>query len=169
MKKALMTCPELIKYESKIDYYIDNLRDLGNDIFTPNPGTDGYNVLNHGDLHAKNLMVKMVGGKLVDILLLDYQLANFGSPALDLGYAMHNCVDEETRTNHRDELIHVYYQQFVTTLKRLGFLGRIPTMIDLQIELLRKGGFVGNFIKIKRPLYNFYLKVKFFLQRFTRH
>ncbi len=38
-------------------------------VYEPN-GPDGYNVLNHGDCHMKNIMLKRDGDKLVDICVV---------------------------------------------------------------------------------------------------
>lgn len=45
----------------------------------------------------------------------------------------------ETRDNHREELIRLYYDEFVGTLGKLGYLKTPPSLLDLQIELLRNG------------------------------
>lgn len=60
-----------------------------------------YHVLNHGDLHYKNCMYKILEGKTEDILLLDYQICMWGSPAVDLIYSMYNSISYETRNIHR--------------------------------------------------------------------
>uniref|UniRef100_T1E8E4 Uncharacterized protein n=1 Tax=Anopheles aquasalis TaxID=42839 RepID=T1E8E4_ANOAQ len=48
--------------------------------------------------------------------------------------------EQDVKDNHREELIYLYHQQFSDLLKRLGFLGKIPTLLDLQLELLRCSG-----------------------------
>lgn len=45
----------------------------------------------------------------------------------------------ECRQKHRDELLGVYHGAFVATLRDLGFLEKIPTLLDFQIEVLRSG------------------------------
>lgn len=44
----------------------------------------------------------------------------------------------EARTR-RDEIIKYYYDEFTKTLKSVGFLGRIPTLLDLNLEILKNG------------------------------
>lgn len=39
----------------------------------------------------------------------------------------------------RTELLQCYYDQFSATLKQLGYLGRIPTLHDFNVEILRNG------------------------------
>ncbi|WP_348235774.1 hypothetical protein, partial [Salmonella enterica] len=37
------------------------------------------------------------------------------------------------------KILYEYHKQFATVLGKIGFMGKIPTLIDLQMELLRKG------------------------------
>jgi hypothetical protein len=46
---------------------------------------------------------------------------------------------KETRVNHRDELILYYYNLFSETLNNIGYLGQIPTLHALHVELLKCG------------------------------
>lgn len=45
----------------------------------------------------------------------------------------------KNRQNRRQEFISAYYNQFVATLKQLGFMKQVPSLMDLQVELLRNG------------------------------
>lgn len=108
----------------------------------PNKPGEGYNVLNHGDFHAKNMLFKKdESDNINEVLLLDFQLCNWGSPAIDIIYALYLVASTEVRQNHRDEIISYYYDQFVLTLKDIALLTNIPTLLDLQVELLSHGFF----------------------------
>lgn len=48
-------------------------------------------------------------------------------------------IDNEVRVQHRHELITHYYNEFTATLKEIGYLGKVPTLIDLNVEMLKKG------------------------------
>ncbi|XP_050079388.1 uncharacterized protein LOC126567200 [Anopheles maculipalpis] len=99
-----------------------------------------YNVLNHGDFHAKNLLHHFNDeGAIVDTRFLDFQASCWSTPAIDLYYLLNNIVHYKVKAAHKDDLISFYHAEFVGTLKALGYLGYIPTMLDLQIELLRNG------------------------------
>ncbi|XP_055605520.1 uncharacterized protein LOC129753699 [Uranotaenia lowii] len=98
-----------------------------------------YQVLNHGDLHCKNMMFKIEEGETKDILLIDYQVSIWGTPALDILYSMYNAVSSEVRDQHRDELISFYYEEFSSTLRKVGYLKKIPTLLDLHIEITKCG------------------------------
>ncbi|XP_038116385.1 uncharacterized protein LOC6043426 [Culex quinquefasciatus] len=98
-----------------------------------------YNVLNHGDCNYRNCMYRIVDGKTQDLMLLDYQLSSWGSPAVDIIYSLYQAVSVETRDNHRDELIKFYYDEFATALKKFDYGPKIPTLIDLRVEITRCG------------------------------
>lgn len=110
------------------------------EVYTPNTPTVGYNVLNHGDLNWKNIMVKKnPDGRIVDSMLIDYQCCHWGTPAIDVLYLLDLIVDNGTKTAHRNKILYEYHLQFATVLGKLGYMGKIPSLVDLQMELLRKG------------------------------
>lgn len=43
----------------------------------------------------------------------------------------------EIRAKYRDEIYRFYFSEFSSTLKKIGFRGKIPTMLDFRVELLR--------------------------------
>ncbi|KAL1390272.1 hypothetical protein pipiens_012470 [Culex pipiens pipiens] len=134
-------CREWPGYESygdRLEQISEAIFDKLKNVYTLDESTR-YHVLNHGDLHAKNCMYKIVEGKTEDILLLDYQISMWGSPAVDLIYSMYNSVSYETRNSHRDELIKFYYDEFVAALNRFGYLKKIPTLVDLHVEITKCG------------------------------
>lgn len=47
--------------------------------------------------------------------------------------------DRTTREQHRGKLLQTYHKEFVGTLEREGFLGKAPTLLDFQVELLKNG------------------------------
>lgn len=46
--------------------------------------------------------------------------------------------DAEAR-ERRMEMLQCYYEEFATTLKKLGYMGRIPTLHDFNVEVLING------------------------------
>lgn len=71
---------------------------------------------------------------------IDFQFCFYGSPAADLMWTLYFVGNHETRAGHREELIKLYHQAFVGTLNKLGFLKTPPSLLDLNIELLKNGG-----------------------------
>lgn len=63
----------------------------------------------------------------------------YASPCVDLFYALYNAISDIDRQARRDEIIHYYHQEFTSTLKKLGFIKIIPSLADLQQELLKNG------------------------------
>lgn len=70
-------------------------------------------------------------------------MSYWGSHSIDLIYSLYTLVTAETRENKRDEIIKFYHDEFAATLKKIGYLKKIPTLHELQMEIL-KNGFLGN-------------------------
>lgn len=70
---------------------------------------------------------------------LDFQTCVFASPAIDLTSAIYNFISDSNRPKRRDEFIAVYHKQFVDTLKEFGYQKHIPTLMELQVDMLRNG------------------------------
>uniref|UniRef100_A0A1Q3FRF5 Putative ecdysteroid kinase n=1 Tax=Culex tarsalis TaxID=7177 RepID=A0A1Q3FRF5_CULTA len=138
LSKACRNWPGYESYADKLEQISEKIFDKLYNIYSLDESTRYY-VLNHGDLHSKNCMYKIVNGKTEDILLLDYQISMWGSPAIDIIYSMYNAVNYETRNGHRDELIKFYYDEYVAALNRFGYLKKTPTLVDLHVEITRCG------------------------------
>uniref|UniRef100_T1H3N9 CHK kinase-like domain-containing protein n=1 Tax=Megaselia scalaris TaxID=36166 RepID=T1H3N9_MEGSC len=95
-------------------------------------------VLNHGDAHLKNTMVKInSSGNVEDILWIDFQTCHFGPAVMDLMYFLYmSIIDHDTRINKREEIIYSYFKIFTQTLKNLGFDGEFPKLVDLYKDFL---------------------------------
>lgn len=108
--------------------------------FEANVPGKGYNVLNHGDFHINNVLFKKDSdGKIKDVLFLDFQLTKWGPPSIDVVSLLYMIASQEALTEHRTEIIQHYYQEFVRTLKEVGFMSKVPGLLDLNIELLKNG------------------------------
>lgn len=124
-------------YVVRLKRFRENYIEMGKQLYEPDPGE--YNVLNHGDFHIKNLLFKKSGEAIDDFYFLDYQVSVLASPCVDLFYALYNMISDENRRTRRNEIIHDYHVEFSNTLKSLSFNGKIPTLHELQLELLRHG------------------------------
>ncbi|EDS35001.1 Juvenile hormone-inducible protein [Culex quinquefasciatus] len=113
-------------------------------VFAPNPKGTGYNVLNHGNLQRQCLRFKPSAGT----MLTDYR-CHWGSPAFDLICLLDKIVTPALKATHRREIVYVYYQHFVQILDAIGYLGVVPKLVELQMELLRKG-FLEVFHEVER-------------------
>ncbi|PSN31208.1 hypothetical protein C0J52_25882 [Blattella germanica] len=104
------------------------------------PKKDGLNVLNHGDCWTNNMMFSYCSesGKVQDVRFVDFQVARFSSPVLDLHYFMCNCPNDEVRFDHRDNLLEEYHTEFVETLKILNLDPNILSLPQLKDEFAEK-------------------------------
>lgn len=127
----IRTWPGYETYVEKLEVIISTCNDKGREMFKVNAPNEGYNVLNHGDFHSKNMMFKNMNSKDADIVLLDFQISYYGTPAIDLYaglYMVTTCEDKE-------EFIQYYYKVFSETLEKLKYSEKIPTYDDLKNEL----------------------------------
>lgn len=145
--EALKTWPGFEIYVEKFENILKNFSELGKKYTSPNEPGIGYNVLNHGDFHAKNLMFKNIENPTAaELMLIDYQIGFYGSPAYDVYYSVYAMVEFKSRV-HFDEIVSHYYESFSKSLEKMGYKEKIPSFMDLQDELLRHG-FIEVFLNI---------------------
>lgn len=125
---------------AKIEHVADKL--FENFLTCVNTKSPWINVLNHGDFHYRNLMFRKE-----DSIFLDFQLPVYHSPGYDLVYLLCVMGDPEVRDN-RDELVKLYSSYLAANLKVYGYSGKVPSVVDIRIELLRMTG-LSRFIVIK--------------------
>lgn len=58
-KEVVSTWDGFESYLPKIDYLIKNICEIGKRSFVRNEPGSGYNVLNHGDFHLRNILMKL--------------------------------------------------------------------------------------------------------------
>ncbi|XP_035775522.1 uncharacterized protein LOC118457784 [Anopheles albimanus] len=104
------------------------------------PSGTYLNVFIHGDFHSKNLLHQLnADGRVQDTMLIDYQICSWTTPAVDVHYLLDTIIDQSLKETHRDKIVCLYYEEFCRLLVRLGYIGHLPGLMELQIELLRKG------------------------------
>ncbi|XP_058825483.1 uncharacterized protein LOC131685640 [Topomyia yanbarensis] len=102
-----------------------------------------YAVLNHGDCWVNNIMYRYKDGQPHELMLIDWQLARYVSPALDILYFLLCCTDEAFREKYHDEMLQIYHSSMVNLLDRLGSDGtELFPFSALQDQLKRFGQFV---------------------------
>lgn len=101
------------------------------------PSKDRFTVLVHGDFHLRNLMFqKDSQGDPSNVMFLDFQMPLYYSPALDLIGLLSTMGDSEVR-KRKDEVIKLYHEYLVASLKMYGYAGKLPSVIDVKVECLR--------------------------------
>lgn len=122
----------------KLKVFRENFIGKGKELYKPNK--NGYNVLNHGDFHIKNLLFKKKGEKIEDFYIMDFQVCVLASPCVDLFYALYNMISDENRQTRRDEIIQYYHSEFTSAVKSSGPTQKeIPSLLDLEMELKKHG------------------------------
>ncbi|EDS35002.1 conserved hypothetical protein [Culex quinquefasciatus] len=129
------------KYAEKIKGVLPTFLSRGAAIYNQHNNCFAVKVLNHGDFHYNNMLVRFDSDRtsVADVLLIDYQLSFVGSPAIDLFYLLYLVCDRETREKHRQELIYHYHRQLVETLAKVGHIGKVPTLFELNEDMLKCG------------------------------
>ncbi|XP_017470066.1 PREDICTED: uncharacterized protein LOC108361810 [Rhagoletis zephyria] len=87
-------------------------------------GVEGpIHVLNHGDFHTRNLMVRQTAdGRVEDAVFIDFQASFLGPSCCDLQYLSVTLFDRQLRDEKRDELFSFYFQCFVEGLRQIYLL-----------------------------------------------
>uniref|UniRef100_A0A182M6J4 CHK kinase-like domain-containing protein n=2 Tax=Anopheles culicifacies TaxID=139723 RepID=A0A182M6J4_9DIPT len=124
----------------KLEKLQDKIIPYGCDVYRRRD--DSFNVLNHNDLWINNLLFSSGEGTGVkDVLLLDYQLAYFGSPGVDLNFFLYGSLRPE-----------LYHTTLRSTLEQLHYAGTIPTLPDIHVEIIRKGFHRVNAVFQQMPI-----------------
>lgn len=114
---------------------------------------EAFNVLCHGDPWINNFLFSYNDDKEPnEILFIDFQLCAWGSPAYDLYYVFASSVKPQIKKNEFDHLIRIYHQELVSNLTKLNYSKKIPTLRDLQIDLMRRGFIAGVFAFYNMPI-----------------
>ncbi|EDW66727.1 uncharacterized protein [Drosophila virilis] len=111
-----------------IQAWVDVIRE-----YRDNRQENGYYVLCHGDFHLRNMMFRGP-----DCMLLDFQMSYVGSMANDIIYAIYMLFDGKLREEKSNELIYNYFQTFVNTLKKIGYQGKVPSLVEFRRQMFEK-------------------------------
>lgn len=142
--KFAETCPELgIYYKEKLLKLIPHAVEYATRCYDPNP--KHFLTLNHGDLWTNNVMIQYHNEEnenvrlVKDALLIDFQYCNWTSPAVDLHYFFCTSLQDDLLFNHQPKLVQYYHQVLSETLEKLKYKQHIPTLLELQIQLMERG------------------------------
>ncbi|XP_043478940.1 uncharacterized protein LOC122509175 [Leptopilina heterotoma] len=96
-------------------------------------------VLNHGDCWHSNLLFKTnERGTLLDMLMIDYQMTIFTSPAIDLLYFLGICPAIDIKCEMDDYFLEVYLQTLKMTMGRICCKTEAPTMDQLKKAIYKR-------------------------------
>ena len=104
-------------------------------------------VLTHCDGWISNFMFKYENSSVpTSVCFLDWQLAHFGSPALDLSFFIFACTSEAFRKNHYKDLIQEYYKSLSKSLAEFGLEAETIFPFTVLEEHLKKFSAYGLFM-----------------------
>ncbi|CAO1334302.1 unnamed protein product [Diamesa serratosioi] len=95
------------------------------------PSKKYRNVVNHGDLWLNNFMFKELDGKVTSCKFVDFQLARYCPPAMDLCSLIIINSFKELREKYIIEIIDSYYESFQIELKNKGINSNILTKSEI--------------------------------------
>lgn len=75
-----------------------------------------------------------------NVMFIDWQLSQFGSPALDVAHYIFCSLDENIRSKHYNQLVECYYNSLSQTLKKFGCDDqKLFTLADLKDQFSKYG------------------------------
>lgn len=100
---------------------------------------DEFCVLNHGDCWINNIMFKEnERGEPIDVRLVDYQMAVYTSPAIDLLYFLNTCPEFSIIYDKDDYFVELYLNTLKETMERIHCETSPPTMQQLKQALHKR-------------------------------
>lgn len=78
-------------------------------------------------------------GHAKDAVFTEYPAICWGPAVTDLASAFYTSSNDKLRANDWDELVQYYHSQLIKTLKKLNYSGPMPTLTDLQAQLIERG------------------------------
>ncbi|XP_076239248.1 uncharacterized protein LOC143182242 isoform X2 [Calliopsis andreniformis] len=95
--------------------------------------SDELCVLNHGDCWINNIMFREnEKGEPIDLRLVDYQMAVYSSPAIDLLYFLNICPEFAMKYDRDDYFLEVYLSTLNKTMTKIGCKRKPPTIEQLK-------------------------------------
>ncbi|XP_011144503.2 uncharacterized protein LOC105186165 isoform X1 [Harpegnathos saltator] len=145
--KEIETWPEIDqKYAKKMINIASKMYDIGMKVSRPREGD--FCVINHGDFWVNNMLFKYNdAGKPISHICVDFQLAVYTSPAIDLLYFLSTSPSVETIENNKDVLLDEYLKTLSCTMKEIGCKTQPPTIEKLKDSLKERAayGMIASF------------------------
>lgn len=119
VKQALATeCPDSEtgkRYNSyKFGALFDKCTELCNRRDAPT------SVIVEGDCWAPNFLIRDIGQNEKQALMIDFQLARYASPIIDLSFLIYSCTLKSFRDQYFNEMLKMYHLELSNTIKLLG-------------------------------------------------
>lgn len=152
LTSIVKTWPGYEAIAAKVDNFIPKMPDLMIKLLQRDNSYE-FNVLNHGDFHIRNLMFKKTEqGELSEVLFLDFQMPNYNIPAFDFIGLLTSMGNNEVRRREND-VIKMYHKLLLANLERYGFKGDLPSVVDIQVTLLRLSEQHAFYVFVLGPMF----------------
>ncbi|KDR23004.1 uncharacterized protein LOC110841346 isoform X2 [Zootermopsis nevadensis] len=107
------------RYVDKFRDFVDDSEFFGRMVLLVKP-QEPLAVLCHGDYWTNNILFRYSeDGEILEACMVDFQLARYGSPALDIVNLLYCCTSRETRLNHMADLLSDYHAALNKALREL--------------------------------------------------
>lgn len=83
------------------------------------PPREPFSTVSHGDMWVNNVMVNFQNGLPIDDKLVDFQVCDYKSPAMDLFFFLFTSVQLSVLQQNLDILIEDYHKHFISHLEKL--------------------------------------------------
>ncbi|CAL7943960.1 unnamed protein product [Xylocopa violacea] len=121
---------KLVKLGATLREALNNLYDCD---------ADEIRVLNHGDCWINNILFKEnEKGQPIDLLMIDYQLALYTSPAIDLLHFLYVCPECDIKCDKDDYFVKLYLDTLKETMESIGCKRKPPTMEQLKAAMYKR-------------------------------
>lgn len=144
---SMESCAEEVGKWSGCEVYGDKLKKLSKTILNKSfhaydRDETGFNCLTHSDLWMNNIMFKYnASAHPDDVVFVDFALGYHGSAALDLIYFLFSSNVAEHREEQWDRLMRIYHEELVEVLTKLGYKKKIPSLLDIYVDCIRRAHF----------------------------
>ncbi|KAL5283633.1 hypothetical protein ACFFRR_006100 [Megaselia abdita] len=150
----LDTQEDLVSFKPYFIKFKEVLNDKIKKLFSDN---GRITVLNHGYFHAHNVLFKYADQMKTepeDVVFVDFQLSLWASPVVDLAFIFNTFFNIEYRTNfeNRNSVIKFYFDSLESSLKTIGYKGKMPTLKDLHKEFVDHSFFEVFFTAVSMPI-----------------
>ncbi|XP_038221246.1 uncharacterized protein LOC119839121 [Zerene cesonia] len=119
VEQELRDCPDREKYLARFKSFCseDTFFQTMVDMVAPR---EPLAVICHGDCWTNNLLFRYVNGDIAEMYIVDFQLARYSSPALDLAFLLYLCLDRQQRADHMTSLLEYYTEELHTRVSEMS-------------------------------------------------
>jgi|SRR5690349_22951050 len=140
LENAIEVLSELLKvtprYQNspKLRMILENFPDTVRKIYKFVLPSESYtNVFNHGDLWVNNFMFKYQDEKPIECKFVDYQLARYCPPAMDLATLVYINSSEADRNQYLDDILNTYCDTLETELTN----AKVNDSSEMRTQILK--------------------------------